>query len=115
MFRIIYNGQILTSYIKGCNKDEELCDLDILLNIIQKFTMNAPHCDDDVAPITTPQRKEERKNDYFSHLVLTSFISFLVGCCFVFCFILRRYYHLLDVSSSNSYMDSEKYCYTSLS
>ena len=30
-FRIVYNGQVLTSQMKGCPADAELCDVNVLL------------------------------------------------------------------------------------
>lgn len=133
MFRIVYNGQVLTSFIKGCHEDEELCDLDVFTNIIHKFTTNDPQCDDDdknndSARFSTTKEQEQIDRifrfhmrwlvgDHLSENVIISFISFLLGCSLTFCFIFRRYYYLLDISSGiSSYCkDDEKYHYTSIS
>merc|ERR1740129_915927 len=51
MFRLIYNGQVLTSYIQGCNNNQEeeddLCDLDILVKFVQEFATKNPDCEAD--------------------------------------------------------------------
>lgn len=37
-FRLVYNGNVLTNKINGC--EDDLCDLNILLNLIEPFTTN---------------------------------------------------------------------------
>lgn len=37
-FRLLYNGNVLTTKINGC--EEDLCDLNLLLNLIEPFTTN---------------------------------------------------------------------------
>lgn len=53
-FRMIFNGKVLTDQITGCNSD--LCDLDILLKIVEPLTTLNLSCEIDPA-------KEGKMND----------------------------------------------------
>ncbi len=44
-FRLLYNGKILTSYVSGCMKNEELCDIDLLVLHVYPFS-NVTEWDD---------------------------------------------------------------------
>lgn len=43
-FRLLYNGNVLTSKVKGCSPDLELCDLDILLSRVEPFAVLDRDC-----------------------------------------------------------------------
>ena len=44
-FRLLYNGDVYTSRIKGCPKDHDICDIDVLLDRIEPFAKrDRPDC-----------------------------------------------------------------------
>jgi hypothetical protein len=55
-FRLLYNGQIITSKFPGCPDHSELCDLNIFLDYIQPFSMRDRNCNGkkDIGPTASP-------------------------------------------------------------
>ena len=43
-FRLLYNGEVLTSKIEDCPDDLELCDADILVQHVQQFAVLDADC-----------------------------------------------------------------------
>ena len=43
-FRIVYNGNILTNHMKGCPQDSELCDIQILTDLVSSFAGAERNC-----------------------------------------------------------------------
>ena len=52
-FRLVYNGEVLTSQIPGC--DSELCDTKILIDLVSPFATRAVDCvdttEEDIDPV----------------------------------------------------------------
>ena len=53
-FRIVYNGQVLTSRVEGCTEDLELCDADVLIDKLRKFARRDIDC----------ERQYDKKEEY---------------------------------------------------
>lgn len=43
-FRLIYNGQVITSKFPGCPTDSQLCDLNVFLNHVEPFATRSRDC-----------------------------------------------------------------------
>ena len=43
-FRLVYNGQVITSRMDGCHEDAELCDAEILFSQLESFATRARNC-----------------------------------------------------------------------
>ena len=37
-FRLLYNGKVITQYVSGCMKNEDLCDIDLLVLHVYPFS-----------------------------------------------------------------------------
>ena len=44
VFRLLYNGQVLTFKFPGCPPDSELCDLDVFLRYVEPFATRNRNC-----------------------------------------------------------------------
>lgn len=43
-FRLLYNGEVLTPEIEGCPEDSDLCDFQVLVDLIASFATNFEDC-----------------------------------------------------------------------
>lgn len=43
-FRLIYNGEILTHHVDGCAQDAQLCDVQLLLDVVRPFATRHVDC-----------------------------------------------------------------------
>ena len=85
VFRLVYNGQVLTKHIDECN--DELCDLDNLLNLVAPFATRDRDCDSH--QIIKPLYKQKKQKDASSSptiigFFLLSFICTLLGALFTY-------------------------------
>jgi len=51
-FRLIYNGKILTTFVDGCHKHLELCDIKILKSIVDPIATREKDCSRIISPDT---------------------------------------------------------------
>ena len=79
-FRMVYNGEVITSRLPGCeNADEpELCDLSYLIDAISKFAKYDRDCARRSSP--TPDVTPPRNSSTYV-LPTTSWIIILFVCC----------------------------------
>jgi len=74
-FRLLYNGEIITRFIKGCPKDEELCDLQILMNLVEPFATRDRDCTSSVISRTTAEDES-----FISNSPMVSVTIVLISC-----------------------------------
>mmetsp|Transcript_2565 Transcript_2565/g.4133 ORF Transcript_2565/g.4133 Transcript_2565/m.4133 type:complete len:601 (-) Transcript_2565:128-1930(-) len=43
-FRLIFNGEVWTDKVKGCHKDHDLCDFQVLRQIVEPFALRDREC-----------------------------------------------------------------------
>jgi len=84
-FRIIFNGEVLTDKINGC--DSDLCDLNILLKIVEPISSMYLRCDIEAATEGSPndfriaiKDKQVVHHEYTAgFVVIISLLSFVLG------------------------------------
>ena len=118
-FRIIFNGDIITSKVEGCAEGLEICDVSHLMNQVGSFASKRRDCsqsgvtsnddnvnvDEDIdeppiapdMPVSAPTTNLGK-----SQLLLTAVISGTVGSLFT-SYALRRKYGRYDRPSASSY------------
>jgi Histidine phosphatase superfamily (branch 2) len=80
-FRLIYNGKVLTSKVRGCSANLDLCDAKILLKIIDPFSsVETMKCDTEAATPVAYQDSISRLRDILSTTEgIVGFISLVGG------------------------------------
>jgi len=65
-FRLVYNGEVLTSKIDGCGIESspELCDISFLVDTVSSFAVNKRNCDARIVQkeVNSTAQKEENNN-----------------------------------------------------
>lgn len=96
-FRLIYNGQVLTSLIEGCPavEGEDLCDVSVLRNILSDVATRHLDCEvkvDHTLSPSTGTRLSSVLNELFSSrligytimsLVFSAFVGAMLSCWYV--------------------------------
>jgi len=74
-FRLLYNGETINRFIKGCPKDEELCDLQILMNLVEPFATRDRDCMSSLTSRTTAE-----DDSFISNSPMVSVTIVLFSC-----------------------------------
>jgi len=103
-FRLVFNGQVLTSKIEGCSNDDnsnnesnsngngdndddlELCDVSKLIQVLRPFAVSERSCDK-----VNNSTKEEVRQMSVAAGVGISIVSGLLGSLFTFYYLTRRF------------------------
>ena len=101
-FRFIYNGQVLTSKVEGCDSDliTDLCDISKLAKVLKPFALLERDCDvsnkenDDENDSNKTKEDEKSKSNTQGYsgnaMLFTSFLSGIVGSLVTFYYIHKR-------------------------
>ena len=108
-FRFIYNGQVLTSKVEGCDSDliTDLCDISKLAKVLKPFALLERDCDvsdkekdddddkkddeNDSNKTKEDQKSKSKPKGYSGNVMLfTSFLSGIVGSLVTYYYIHKR-------------------------
>jgi hypothetical protein len=94
-FRLIFNGNVLTSKIEGCpaGSTSELCDISKLMKVVESFAVTQRSCEK--VKVEAKQPNYELSNKIYSKegiaiVILISLISGMLGSIFTFYYLTRR-------------------------
>jgi hypothetical protein len=78
IFRLIYNGKVLTSQVEGCADDSELCDAQQLMTRVTPFAIRAVDCVNDKADdVVEPMKVAKSLLSKTGGVLLALFVAFL--------------------------------------
>jgi len=106
-FRLLYNGKVLTDSVQGCPSEQQLCDLQILLDLVAPFATRDRDCKTDtkttITTATTTFTKTFKIPSSNSPLlpITVALISCFIGAMATF-YYLRRHRVLRKKLQSNS-------------
>jgi ubiquitin-like domain-containing CTD phosphatase 1 len=87
VFRLIYNGKVLTSLMEGCADDSEVCDAQQLMARVTPFAIRAVDCVDPKAGVIEPMKVAKSLLSKTGGVLLALFVAFmgaLLGALAVF-------------------------------
>ena len=58
-FRLLYNGKVITQYVSGCMKNEDLCDIDLLVLHVYSFS-NVTEWEDECRKDKSDDRDDDK-------------------------------------------------------
>lgn len=102
-FRIVFNGDIITSKMRGCPIDSELCDVTVLLNRVLSFATEDRDCES-----TSKSPVDDAIMDLFATwqgicvFLFTVLVSGCIGCVITFVMLTGRFPKLASCSKRRS-------------
>jgi len=87
-FRLIYNGQVITHLVQGCEENQHLCDLQVLLDTVEPFATRSINCN---VPnlFSSNQQKSSSSKEQNPWLILSlAVLSALIGSLFTFLYVM---------------------------
>lgn len=88
-FRLIFNGRIITDRIDGCAS--ELCDLDVLLNILEPIVLLVEDCNlSEAAPVSSRWSQIKERGVTIQQTIIIAIICCILSSIVTFTFVTGR-------------------------